>query len=668
MIQDRSPGDGLLPKNDKSFLWQLMQKPAYVINFNWASILFLSFFVAYGYYGAITPEISQFKQSLVSSILYLGLLTAILVSFGFLEWKVPGRFQDSITIQRSDLLVFISYFAVLFSFSYSQLQFSLYSDEISYSATSHGHGIRLSLALVKQLQAFDDVAFRYLVQAISLVLLASLLGLFVLSKRFTWKSRIIIFSLLLILGRLAFSFMGGNGSPHPSLQLLPPFIFGSVFGITDFSFKLSYFVVYITFILVLYRMVHRVFSFVPSYLLALAIGTIPLLWHLGSVVEHSLWASICFTLVLAEIATSANINYVRLTSFISLAVLMRQPSFLAILPVLMLFAAEEFKTNDWKNWLSKLLFVLIPTIIFIPFLGRSLIYGTPSTDSLDGGSSLQRVLDAVDSDVIWSSIATSVPYWWIIFIPLAFIPLSKKMFGRNIIFLFFFAAAVYVYYSIHPSLWGYAKYQAEYAIPFAILGMLLLAVRFAKYRFAGSISASVAAVIVLLNAAEFMCIPKDDVRLSVSTDIKQNATTLHRPAEHFLAALPYNYHDAYAVIKSKNLTENSFSIGPTYGIFPEIMNGYSAGSIRTVQDIFVKQDHNRLNAPAVGWNVDLVESDSRIKVVLVGAISDKQHLMDQFRTRGWSVLGEYKNIKYGTSVVAMLRPVAQMSKPVSRFP
>lgn len=668
MIQDKLSEEESPAAKDNSSLWKSIQKPVYVINFNWASILFFSFFLAYGYYGAITPDISQFKDSLVSSVLKLCFLTTILVFFGLLAWKAPGRFQDSIKIQRRDFFVFLSYFAILFSFSFNQLQFSLYSDEISYSATSHGHSIRISLALVKKLHALDDVAFQYLVQAISLVLLVSLLGLFILSKRFTWRSRIIIFSLLLILGRLAFSFMGGNGSPHPPLQLLPPFISGAVFGITDFAFKLSYFVAYTIFILVLYRMVHRVFSFAPSYLLALAIGTIPLLWHLGGVVEHSLWASICFTLVIVEIATITKINYIRLTSFISIAVLMRQPSFLAILPVLMLYAAEELNVNDWRNWSSNLLLMLAPTVLFIPFLGRSLIYGTPSTDALDGGSSLQRVLDAVDSSVVWSSIANSVPYWWIIFIPLAFIPLSKRMTSRSIVFLFFFTTAVYVYYSIHPSLWGYAKYQVEYAIPFAILGMLLLAVRLSMFPFAGRIVATLAVIIVFLNMAEFMRTPKDDVRISMSTDIKQNVSKHHRLGEHFLAAFPYNYQAAYAAIKIENLTENSYSIGPTYGILPEIMNGYSVKSIRAVHDIFIRQEHNRLNAPAAGWDVGLIESDARIKVVLVGAVSGRQGLIDQFRAKGWSVMGDYKNHQYGTSVVALRRPAAHLPNPVTQLP
>lgn len=639
-------------------LRQFLQKPAYEISFNWAAILFFSFFLAYGYYGAITPEVSEFKESLASSVLKLCFLALVLAFFGLLAWKTPDRFLDSIKIHGKDFFVFISYFVILFVFSFNQLHFSLYSDEISYSATSHGHSIRFSLALIQKLYAFDRIPFQYLVQAISLVLLISLLSLFMLSRRLTWKSKIIIFSLLLVLGRLAFTAMGGNRSPHPPLQLIPPFIFGSVFGIADFSFKFSYFVMYVIFILVLYRMIRRVFAFSASYLLALAIGTIPLLWHLGGIVEHSLWGSVCFTLVLVEIVTSKKLNYIRLISFISISTMMRQPSFLTIFPVLVLFITEEFQFNHWTDWPPKLAFSLSPTLLFIPFLGTSLIHGTPSTDALDENSAFERVLDAINSDVIWTSISDAVPYWWICLIPFAFIPLARKTVSRNIAFLFFFMVTICVYYSIHPSLWGYAKYQAEYAVPFAVTGLIFLMLKLTAFSCSRNVLTVLVSILIFLNIAGFVRMPQD-LRMDAPRGMKSNDSGDSVSGEHILVAIPYNYREAYDAIKKENLSENSYSIGATYGILPEIMNGYPVKSIRAVHGIFIKQDTNRLNAPKDGWSVDLVESDDRIKVVLIGAVSGKKKLINQFRARGWSELGEYKNLQYETSVVAMKKSAGQ---------
>lgn len=623
------------------------------LNFNWATALFYAYFIAYGYYGALTPKYDQFKANLTSATIHLFFLTLIFAILGLLAWKASRRFKDSIKIQWKDIIVFLSYFLIFFYFSFQQLHFSLYSDEISYSATSQGQGVYISLALIKQLHMLDSMPFQYLVQIVSFIFLISLLSLFVLSKQLIWKNRIIIFMILFVLGRLVFSLMGGNGSPHPPLQLISPFIFGSLFGISDFSFKLSYFTAYVVFIFVLYRMIHRVFTFSVAYLLSLAIGTIPLLWHLSAVVEHSLWGSICFTLVLVEIITSTKLNYIRLVSFISIATLMRQPSFLAIFPVLILFITDEFQSKDRENWLPRLFYILSPTLLFIPFLVKSLIYGTPATESSNEISTLWRVLGAVDSGIVWTSISNAVPLWWIIFIPFAFIPLSRKMASRNIIVLFFSIIAIVMYYSIHPSLWGYAKYQAEYAVPFAISGALFLSLRLSTLNYSGHILTALTSILIILNVADYIRIPHGNIPADVLTGSMSDDYKRLHSGYHVLCAFPYNYHDAYDVIKKENLTENSYSMGATYGIFPEIMNGYSIKSIRAVHDIFIKQEPNRLNAPNKGWNLNLIENDSRIKVVLLGAVPDKLKLISQFKTRGWNVMGDYKIVKYGTSVVVM---------------
>lgn len=49
--------------------------------------------------------------------------------------------------------------------------------------------------------------------------------------------------------------------------------------------------------------------------------------------------------------------------------------------------------------------------------------------------------------------------------------------------LFLFGVTVVgVYYSINPDLWGFAKYQAEYAAPIFIAGFLLLMIRVKKFK------------------------------------------------------------------------------------------------------------------------------------------------------------------------------------------
>jgi hypothetical protein len=643
-----------------------LEKSIITINFNWAAVLFVCCFLAYGYYGALSPGYNQFKTSTTTSLIQLVALSFVLIFFGLLAWKAPNRFQDSITLKKEDVLVFFSVALIFFSFSFTRLQFQLYSDEISYAGTAHGQSIFIALMLAKHLSVLDGLPYQYLVQVVSLILLTSLVGLFVLSKRWTWQVRIIIFLIILVLGRLVFTSKGGNGSPHPPLHLIPPFVFGSLFGINDFSFKFSYFSAYIIFITLLHKSMRRVFSFHISYLAALAIGTMPLIWYLSTVVEHSFWAFICFTLVLVEITCSGGkLNFIRLMSFVSIATLMRQPSFLVIIPIFFLFIVEEFRSRHIKEWSQKTFFMLAPTLLFIPFLSSSLIHGTPSTGALGEGDTLQRVWDSIDSGVIWTSIINSIPSWWVIYIIFAFFPLSRKMINLNIVFLIFFVFAIYIYYSIDPSLWGYAKYQAEYAAPFTIVGLLLFTLKLSKLNHPEYYILTCISVLLSLNIFNLLEPTfRNDFFLKTPSPAK-----IYYPEKsdfdghHLLAAVPYNYRDAYQAIKDNNLTQNSYSIGATYGVLPEIMNGYSVRAVRIIQDIFVGQDLNRLAAPKEGWSIDSIEKDQRIKVILLGAVSNKEKLVDQFKKRNWSVMGEYKNTQYGSTVVVMRKSAVVPMSP-----
>jgi len=402
-----------------------------------------------------------------------------------------------------------------------------------------------------------------------------------------------------------------------------------------------------------------VFSSATAYLLALAIGTIPVIWHLGTVVEHSFWGAFFFTIVLVDIITSRKINYIRVLSFISIGTLMRQPVFLAIFPVLLIYFSEEIINKDKKKWLARLVFPMSATLLFLPFLGRSLIAGTPSTSALNEGSTFERVISAFDSDIVLVAITNSIPYWWVLFIPLAFIPLSRNMLNRNFSLFLFFAVALYIYYSILPSLWGYGKYQAEYAIPFAVSGMLLLMIKFSSlnYLYSKHIPGLLATILIVANTIYYLHIseinkPVDVLIGSLSVDSKKEDS-----GYHVLAAFPYNYKEAYIAIKNAGLMENTYSIGATYGILPEIMNGYTVKSVRAANDIYNKQLPNMLDAPINGWSTDLIEADSRIKAVLIGALplSIKVNLIDKLAVRNWKVMGEYKNADYGSTVVAMRR-------------
>jgi len=640
-------------------VWSRVQGPntwCCVFEINWAWATFYAFFLAYGYYGAIAPGLNQYKQEFIASAIQLLMLAGVQVTLGWVAWKYPHSFKDKVKVTSRDLFVYVSLALLLLILTYDRLKFSLFSDEISYAGSAHGHAIYLASAAARHFDWFDDYEFSNLVQATSFLLFAATASLLYVSVYWTPKKRIVVFFILLALGRFIFAIKGGNGSPHPPIQLVPPFVFGSVIGINDISFKLSYFLVYVGFLTLLCRMLVRMYPLTIAYVATLTIGSLPLLLNTSSVVEHSFWSLICFALVFAEIITSTKKRYFRLVGFISIMTMMRQPSFLALLPVFILYFVEAIKEGSIKKKVGDCLKLISLQLLFIPFLATSLIKGTPSTNAWDQGSNTERVVQAIENDVICDSISSAFPFWWLVFIPLSFIPIQRKYWDINIAMIAFFFAAIYVYYSIHPGLWGLAKYQVEYAAPLVIAGFILISKVVVRNNVDKKILLILLFSLLILNVLQ---LSEQRYVTNVQSSFSRKEQT--KSGDEFdilkmgMTGIPYDYKNAYAYIEQKGLSENTYSIGATYGILPEIMNGYTTKAVKASQDIYTGQHSNRLKAGSSEIDVDQIASDSRIKAVILGSVERKQELIALLNVRGWQKVASFANPQYGTSVVIMTR-------------
>lgn len=633
----------------------------FTFHLNWASVLFYSFFIAYGIYGAHTPANISLQSALAGTLPKSIFLAMLLATLGLTAWKSGEQFKDSVILRGVDALVFLGCSSVLVLLSYSQLRHALFSDELFYSYASHAHAIYLSSILANRLPILENIPFRYLVHGFSFMLLALASGFIFFSTKLSWKIRVILFPVLLIILRAVISMVGGNNSPHPPLNLVPIQISGAIFGITDFSLKLSSFIPYTIFVLVVQRIIVRVFDQTISVLMALVIATIPLLLLLGSTVEQSLWSAICFTLVLLELITAQTQKFMRLMSLIAIATLMRQPSFLAVVAVaisLLIFWIKSPKGPvSYKNFMM----LIIPTIVFAPFLADSLIYGTPTTEAISNNSlttALDNFLHAVQSGIIWISILNSVPFWMILIVPFAVMPLSQMAIPKNAAVGGCLVVVVFVFYSVDPGIWGSAKYQAELCLPFGIVGLLLVTLRLRNTGMPRSALLGSLVMLVILNIVNFLEIPRGNKPVDKLADTynydKQHLNSGYR----LLLTFPYSMQEAFRAVKAAGLSEHSYSMGVTYGILPQILNGYTAKEVKTAKDIAMNQS-GLMKVNGVSWTtgrVDLVESDSRIKVVLLGYVfPDKNGLIDQFKNNNWEIFGEFKDTRFGSTVVVLKR-------------
>lgn len=636
------------------------------VKFNWLWVIFFAFFLAFGYYGMLAPRFETFKTDPIFSFSQLLILCGVQCAFGIFGWKKHDRFKDCLTISVWDVFVGISLALICFVFSYEPLSFSLFGDELSYAGSAHGHSIYAVLAFAKYFPFLGDVPAKYLVQGLSLLLLFSLTVLTWLFSRWTPKQRIVIFLVLFLICRIVFAINGGNGSPHPPLHLLPLFVSGAILGISDFSFKFSYFLMYLAFLLMLFKMLSRVLLKRIAYVIVLAIGTIPLVSHMSGVVEQSFWAFICFTFIFVELITAPKLNYPRLISVISIAALMRQPSFLALVPVIFLYIFDTFRPREIRYWIRESLVIFIPILLFLPVLISSLLNGTPSTDAIGNGAILERVRFALEGGVVWESISSSIPIWWVIFIPFAFLPWTKRTITKKLGLFLFAITATVVYYAINPTLWGSAKYQVEYAAPMVIVGYLFLILWIVKtdikfLTFKPNVAVMVVtASLITANISLILANTKAGNTLVNRLTLKADSIPPREFSRGWRVVYPYEYKSAYDMILKRQLAGKSFSIGVTYGVLPEIINGFNLAAVKSTHDMFRllnSRQWGSANSVALANDID---DSNQIQAVIIKSDNDQRALIANFEQLKWKTIARFINTRFSTELLVMTRPARGM--------
>lgn len=290
------------------FLKKINELPAeYVIRIDGLRCLLFSWFLSYGFYGAISPNLDGLRGWLIWFVVTL-ILMALTYSFGLDRngfWCKGYVWQ--FTVKQKDLVILVASFFVLLIVGYDGVSRSLFADEISYAASAHGHGLTLA-TLISKWRFLEDVKFKYTLQLFSCFAVVFLFFVWRITKNGCCRA-VYIFFILFFLLRLAFMLRGGHGNPHPPLELFPLLISGALFGINELGLRLVGLACYTVYLYVIYRMALRKCDACIAFVVAMVIGSIPLALELMTVIEHAFWGYIIFTLVLFELATASSIDY-----------------------------------------------------------------------------------------------------------------------------------------------------------------------------------------------------------------------------------------------------------------------------------------------------------------------------------------------------------------------
>ena len=184
---------------------------------------------------------------------------------------------------------------------------------------------------------------------------------------------------------------------HPPLNHLSSTFFTAIFGIDHYIFRLSYFIPFIIFLFILYKLITQKIKNYTSIIFSLSIATFPFLLLSSVNPDHSFWGSLIFIYVLVYLITKDELNYKFILLIISVGILFRVSVFSAYALIGACYIHDIYKKKFTLIEKTKSLILKDKVFIFfllsLPLLIISFI-GTPAFEGVEQGNALHNFLNA----------------------------------------------------------------------------------------------------------------------------------------------------------------------------------------------------------------------------------------------------------------------------------
>ena len=629
-------------------LLQKINTSGFEIKINFPLVLFYLNYIIYGFYGANSG--GKLSHQLILCFLII-LIQAFL---GYSSTLHYGFLKTQIFIKLKEIIIFISLFLLIGIISSEYLLNSLEGDEFSFLQSSVIHSIKISEVLSSKFSIFNKIQFKYLIHFSALLLLIFNFLFILFTSKLDFIKRTICVLIFLIFFRGVIIYIGGgNNSPHPPLTLLPSFIFSSFFGISSLFLKIGYQLTFGLFLFFVFKKIKTQLNNFCGLLIIFFIATIPVLNRLSTTLTPSLFTFIIFSYLLIYFSIERKKNYYFIFFLIAVGTMFRLPTLIIIIPAIILYLIDNYSTFKLNK---SLIITISPLIITLPFLVRTFFEGTPATNFTSSSMGLtEKIIYAFETKIIYVSVLNSIDIWSLALFPFAFIfPNKKKYIFSNLIFL---SACIVVYYSIKIELWGLAKYQVEFLIPFIIIGLINLCNKL-NINNLRNLTYGLLGVLILLNINSLFKYPlnkKDWVEYfkvdKVKTEkIKKESAGVIRPI--------YNSIPAYNYAKKTANSRQILSLNNDYGIMPEIMSGFLSKDIANIRKNSLLYESLPIGITNNKQTVllDFLNANNDIQILILGDWNNEQKgTFDLLLKNNWCSDKSFSNIEHSSITYVLTR-------------
>jgi len=251
-----------------------------------------------------------------------------------------------------------------------------------------------------------------------------------------------------------------------------------------------------------------------------------------------------------------------------------------------------------------------PFLICLPFLAISFIFGTPGSTGADATIInndylvFNRFAYALSSGALMEIVLSNMNAGWLLLLLGIFIRLKNEknyLFHRLLIILFLIIA-IEMFFSIGSEGWGEDRYQAEFLVPFLVLGGYLIFSKIQEISKQKILIPLLSSLMIFFGVVGFQGYPNNIHNI-----------TEEKIFERYTEKI-YDYKSALIAAKEAGLAKNTLIVGVTYGMLPQILYGYSIKEVEKSYELYKKHLHGEDWTSA---DPELVNNEPEVKLVLI---------------------------------------------------
>jgi hypothetical protein len=619
------------------------------ITINWAALLAFAIFWLWG--------INSYPTG--SALNNFSVNVFIIFLFAYFVYNYSSdNFRTTFTLDTKIISAFILLSGFIVFLSWRHLVQPLWGDQIYHAQYAARHG-QLAIFMMEHnfpslWLGIKDIPAYTIIWVINFVLVIVFGLIFVLLPRYQAthrKALVVLMLLMLVTARAIFigesniffgltepaNLLHYDWDQHPIFRLSPLLLSSTIFGVSDFGYRAAAFLGYLFFLLFVFTKLNIQVGWRLAFSAVLALGTLPILWHVSYLVEQSAWSTLASATVFVLLFSSKDLESVPLIPAIVLvliATLLRSPAFIAFAPLAIVISYRALIGNIRQLDRAPIL-ILIATLTLFVLIAT--LRGSPATGT---EGHLSKLLFSQTNNIPGIAAVSVLGLTPFFFVGFALRAATREGIVLFVATILFFAFCGLVYYApVTRNLWGVGRYQAEMYVPLITAGIVAYCMALPKDR--ANQWFAVAPLIVLAMVNIFSLATFDSRSFRPFTD---NPT----PGEAVKSEVEYPTKETFQFIGKHKLQSHTYYVGIYYGGFVSVLRGYSAEQYLNFSRLNNRYRHG------FSVNTEAISGDPEIRSVVVEPEADSG-VIQGLRERGWKGQYDFTHAKSGRKLTVLTR-------------